>query len=91
VQGQSFRANASGVYGFNNYAGFGVAGDTMSLAESDTLLARAGVFGRNTGTGAGVLGLSVSANVDGVLGSGKTGVHGKSPNGNAILGESVTG
>jgi len=93
VQGYSYNTNASGVYGENGNGngGFGVAGDTTSAASLDLLLARAGVFGRNNGTGAGVFGLSVNTNGDGVLGIGKVGVHGTSRSGNGILGEGGSG
>lgn len=91
VQGSSFGADASGVYGFSEAGTFGVAGDTTSAATTDIALARAGVFGRNNGTGAGVLGLSVNRDGDGVYGAGKVGVHGTSANGSGLLGEGGTG
>jgi hypothetical protein len=72
VEGRTANPDASGVYGENQRGGWGSAGRTNSDEK------RAGVFGDNTGSGPGVLGVSAAG----------VGVWGKSPTGRTgVLGE----
>lgn len=82
VEGQSFGPHAIGVFGRALSGGFGVSGETNSPATPYTLDARAGVRGRNFGTGAGVIGQSEHDNGDGVWGMGNVGVRATSYGGN---------
>jgi hypothetical protein len=66
IHGISHAAGASGVWGVNKAAGFGVAGETTSDYQADPHKATAGVRGLNYGTGTGVMGISNGG--DGTLG-----------------------
>jgi hypothetical protein len=78
VMGLSANPDASGVYGENNGAGFGVAGRSSGRVR---LKIGAGVWGDHTSSGQGVLGTSVTG----------IGVQGRTSGSVAILAENLSG